>query len=70
MDNDKLKSLIKKHALANAIKFKGKPNHGAVLGQVVKDMPEVKSDMARLNKQIFEIIDIITKLTVKEQEKE
>ncbi len=64
MDIDELKTIIKKHALANALKFNGKTNPGAVIGKVFGEYPELKSTMKAVSFEANEIIAEINELGV------
>ncbi len=65
MDN-----LIYKYALQNAIKYEGKANSGAVIGKVLADKPELKSDMKSLGKEISEIIKKVNSMKLDKQTEE
>ena len=45
MNISELQLIIRKHALANAVKFNGKANPGAVIAKIIAEMPEAKSEM-------------------------
>ncbi|MBW2990961.1 glutamate--tRNA ligase [Candidatus Woesearchaeota archaeon] len=63
----KLDDVIEKFALANAVKFNGKANPKAVIGSVIKEMPEAKKDMKVLAKLVNDKVKEINKLSVDEQ---
>ncbi|MDD3175175.1 MAG: glutamate--tRNA ligase family protein, partial [Candidatus Nanoarchaeia archaeon] len=65
-----LKDTIRKLALENAIKFKGKANPGALVGGIVKLYPETKTDMSSLQSKINQIVEEINSLTLEQQQKE
>ena len=65
-----LKDTIRKLALENAIKFKGKANPKALIGGIVKLHPETKTDMSSLQSQINQIVEEINSLTLEQQQKE
>ncbi|MFH0868494.1 MAG: glutamate--tRNA ligase [Candidatus Woesearchaeota archaeon] len=65
-----MKDLIKKYALQNAVKFKGKANIGAVIGKVLAEDPELKKDMKNLSKEIKKIVDEVNSLGLEKQKKE
>ncbi len=67
MDIDKT---IRKYVLQNAIKFGGKANPGAVVGKVIAEHPEVKSDMKNISSKINETIKSISKLSVEQMKDE
>ena len=60
---------IEKYALENAVHYGGKANPGAVIGHLIKELPEVKSDMKALAKKVNEKIKEINKLGVDKQKK-
>jgi glutamyl-tRNA synthetase len=60
---------IEKYALDNAVKFNGKANPGAVIGHLIKELPEVKSDMKSLAMKVNAKIKEINKLGVEKQKK-
>ena len=60
-------TLIKQLALANALKFKGKANSKALIGGLIKEMPEVKQDMQATMKEINDITAEINALSLEEQ---
>ena len=51
-----MKDIILKHTLQNAFQFGGKVNPNVVLGLVLKENPELKSDVPSLRKEIDSII--------------
>ena len=65
-----MKDLIKKFALENAVKFKGKANPGAVIGSCIKEDPNVKEDMKSLSKQVNEIVKKVNSMKLETQKKE
>lgn len=62
-----LGELIEKCVLANAVKYDGKANPGAIVGSVIKEMPSVKSNMDQLSKLIKESVQRINSLSLEEQ---
>lgn len=62
-----LKDAIRAHALANAVKFKGKASAGAVFGKVLSEFPDQKNDMNGLQKLVSEILEEINSLSIKQQ---
>jgi len=64
------KILIRKYALQNAIKFNGKANPGAVIGKIISEKPELKSQLKELAPEINKVIADISKLSVEQQTKE
>ena len=70
MDIDELKILIRKHALANAIKFNGKTNPGAVISRVIGENPELKKNMNSIKFEVDEIVSEINEIPAIDQLKE
>lgn len=64
-----LKSLIRKYALQNALKYKGKASPGAVIGKVLAENPELKEKIKEISKEVAKIIKEINKLSLENQEK-
>ena len=66
----KLKTTIRKYALQNAVKYKGKANAGAVIGKVLAENPDLKGEIQSISKEINKIVASINKLSVEKQQKE
>ena len=69
-DTDKA---IRLAALENAVKYKGKPNAGAVLGSVLSKKPELKDnkdEIAKLKKKVSCVADEIAGMSADEQQEE
>jgi len=60
---------IEKCALHNAIKFQGKANPGAVLGQLFAENPKLKEQAKELSKKIQDIVKQVNSLSLEEQRK-
>jgi len=58
-----MRNTARKYAVLNAIKFKGKANHGAVVGGVLSEHPDAKKDMAKLQNLIKEVIEEVNSLS-------
>jgi glutamyl-tRNA synthetase len=65
-----MKDLIRKHALLNAVEYKGKANVQAVMGKVLAENPELKKDMAVLGKETAKIVKEINSWPLKKQNEE
>lgn len=65
MDRD-----IEKYALHNAVKYNGKANPGAVLGQIFSQDPSLKNKAVEISKKVQEIITKVNKLSLEEQKKQ
>ena len=62
--------LIFKYVLENDVKYNGKANPGAILGKILQEKPELKSDIDALMKKIQEIVKKVNLMPVEEQNKE
>jgi glutamyl-tRNA synthetase len=62
-----MEKAILKYALANAIKFEGKANPGAVIGKIIS---EFKLDPKEAAKEVNKIIKEVNKLSLEEQQKQ
>jgi glutamyl-tRNA synthetase len=62
MNISEIQSLARKHALANAVKFDGKANPGAVIAKIIAEIPECKSDMKTVSKEVNEIVRNVNEL--------
>ena len=65
-----MQDIIKKHALLNAVEYNGKASPQAVMGKVLSEKPELKSDMATLGKEVSKIVKEINSWTLEKQKKE
>ena len=54
--DEKLKGMILKYALQNALKYSGKANIGAVLGKVLAENPELKEKARDIGKETAKVI--------------
>lgn len=66
----KIKEVIRKYALQNAVKYDGKANIGAVIGKVLAENPELKKDAQNLSREAYKIINEINSLTLEKQKEE
>ncbi|MBI2546542.1 glutamate--tRNA ligase [Candidatus Woesearchaeota archaeon] len=62
-----LERTIRNYTLQNAVKFKGKANPGAIIGKIIAEHPELKSEIADVSRQIAKIVKEINRLSVEEQ---
>ncbi len=60
---------IEKFALQNAVKFNGKANHGAVLGQLFSENPKLKEQAKEFSQKIQEIVKKVNSMSLEEQRK-
>ncbi|MDA1196756.1 MAG: glutamate--tRNA ligase [Nanoarchaeota archaeon] len=61
---------IRKYALQNALKFKGKANPGAIVGKLIGEKPALQKEMGTLGKQIAQIVADVNSLSLEEQKLE
>ena len=54
MDVEQLKVIIRKHALANALKFNGKASPGAVISKIIAEASETKQFMKTVSFEVNE----------------
>ncbi len=69
MDTE-LAALLRKWALANAIKYNGQANFGAVLGKLLAEKPDLKSELKTLTGEIKKIVETVSSIPVDDQRKE
>ncbi len=65
-----MRDIILKHALVNAVEFNGKANPGSVIGKVVAEKPELKSDMRTLGKTVAEVVREVNSWKLEKQKAE
>jgi len=70
MNTSELQLIIRKHALANAVKFNGKANPGAVISKIIAEMPECKSEMKIVGKEVNDVVKHINELSLDVQMQE
>ena len=64
-----MKDIIEKHVLKNSIEFGGNVNVGAVLGKVLGEHPELRTDVKAVVLEIQKIVKGLSKTSVDEQRK-
>ncbi len=67
MDIDEIKKLIWIFGLTNAVKFEGKPNLKAIMGKLMSQKPELRTQVNDIKPVLDETIVEISKLTLDEQ---
>lgn len=67
--DESLKATIRKYALQNAVKYKGKASPGAVIGKVLAENPSLKEKAKEISKEAVSVIKEINKLSLEKQEK-
>lgn len=65
-----LEALIRKWALANAVRYEGKANFGSVLGKLLAEKPELKDQLRTLTREIKLAIDAVNALGLDAQRAE
>ncbi|RMF55172.1 glutamate--tRNA ligase [Candidatus Woesearchaeota archaeon] len=65
-----LKKTIRKYALQNAVRFKGKASPGAIIGKVFAEAPELKEKASEISKMISETVKEVNSMGVDAQKKE
>jgi len=68
-DDVELRELIRKSALLNAVKHEGRAQAGPVVGKILGEKPEHRSNIKELSAVINEIVNEINKLSVDEQKR-
>ncbi|MGM5484393.1 MAG: glutamate--tRNA ligase [Nanobdellota archaeon] len=63
-------AIIRKHALANAVKYNGKANPKSIIGKIIAEKPEVKKDMRSTMEKINSIVEDVNRITLEEQKEE
>jgi glutamyl-tRNA synthetase len=67
MDIDEIKRLIWLYGLTNAVKFEGKPNLKAIMGKLMSQKPELRTQTKEIKPMLEEMNVEISKLTIHEQ---
>lgn len=65
-----VEEIIRKAALENAVKFNGKASSGAVIGKVMAEVPDAKSNMRTIKPKIDAILQEINALSPEQQKAE
>ena len=67
MEEDKLKQLIWKLTLNNAVKFGGAPNKKAIMGKIMRERKDLRTQASAIAPLLEEVIEAIKQLNVNEQ---
>ena len=67
MDEDKLKKLIFKLTLNNAVKFGGTPNKKAIMGKIMRERKDLRSQASIIAPLLEEVIETVKQLNFDEQ---
>ncbi len=62
--------MIRKYALQNAVKFKGKASQGAIIGKIFAEKPELKKKGKELSKEVSAVLKEINAMAPEDQKKE
>src|SRR3989338_10603468 len=62
-----MEDLLYKYALQNAVKYNGKANPGALIGKILAEKPELKSDIENLKKRIQEVVNKVNSMSLDTQ---
>lgn len=62
--------LLYKYALQNAVRYNGKADAGALIGKVLGEKPELKSDLDNLKKDIQKAVEQVNSMSLEQQIKE
>ena len=63
-----VRAIIEKAALLNATKHKGRAEAGAVIGNVLAEVPSLRSDPGRIGREVAAVVKGINALSLEEQE--
>jgi glutamyl-tRNA synthetase len=66
--NERELAIIEKSALINAVKHGGKAEAGAVIGRVLAELPELRSDPAWASKEVRAVLRRVNAMSEQEQE--
>ena len=55
---------IKAYVLSNAARYEGKASTQSVMGQILQDKPELKSDIKKLIKEIQTVINKVNSVSI------
>ncbi|MHA1624377.1 MAG: glutamate--tRNA ligase [Promethearchaeota archaeon] len=67
MEEDKLKQLIWKLTLNNAVKFGGTPNKKAIMGKIMRDRKDLRSQASTIAPLLEEVMEALKQLNIDEQ---
>ncbi len=59
---------ILRHALQNALKYSGRASADAIIGKILKETPERKSDLKALQKEVLEAVETVNRMGRDEKE--
>jgi glutamyl-tRNA synthetase len=67
MDEEEIKKILWINGLKNAVEFNGKPNKKAVMGKLMSERKDLRSQAKKLIPLLNQIIEEISKLNIEEQ---
>jgi len=67
MNKKEIKEILWMSGLKNAIEFQGKPNKKAVMGKLMAQRPDLRSQTKEINPLLDDIIQEISKLSIEQQ---
>jgi len=67
MEDDEIKRILWIRGLKNAVEFNGKPNKKAVMGKLMAEKKELRSQAKLIIPLLDQIIEEISKLSIEEQ---
>ena len=70
MNEEEIKQILWINGLKNAVEFGGKPNKKAVMGKLMAEREDLRSEAKRINPLLEQVIKEIEKLSVEEQKAE
>lgn len=70
MSDEELDELIRQWTLLNAIEHGGEAATGAIIGKIVAEKPELKSDIQELKGKVNEIVSEVNEIDLEEQKTE
>ena len=65
-----LEQLIRKWVLANAVRYEGRANPGAIIGKLLAEQPDLKDQLKTIAKEVKGIVDSINAMSLEDQKKE
>ena len=70
MNKEEIKKILWINGLKNAVEFGGKPNKKAVMGKLMAEREDLRSEAKRINPLLEQVFKEIEKLSVEEQKEE
>ncbi|MFW9864492.1 MAG: glutamate--tRNA ligase [Candidatus Thorarchaeota archaeon] len=70
MNEEEIKQILWINGLKNAVEFGGKPNKKAVMGKLMAEREDLRSEAKRINPLLEQVIKEIEKMSIEEQKEE